>query len=236
MILTDMILSECGAFEFDISRDMLEKLDEYAEMLAEWNNRMNLTAITEPYEMTVKHYIDSLYLLKYCKIPENSRLVDVGTGAGFPGMVLKILRPDLKVTLLDSLNKRLIFLNEVANALEIDIETVHLRAEEAGRLSELRESFDVATARAVARLSPLCEYCLPLVKVGGSFISMKGSDGEVEFNEAKASIEILGGGDQTITIYDLPNGDSRTVITVKKISQTPTKYPRQGIKITKKPL
>lgn len=236
MISAEYLTAECAKIGVEMSSEAAEKLDLYAKLLVEWNEKMNLTAITEPTEITNKHFIDSLYLLKFCEIPQGANLIDVGTGAGFPGMVLKIVRPDINLTLLDSLNKRLVFLQEVANLLGIEVKTLHSRAEDAGRSPELRESFDFATARAVARLSSLCEYCLPLVKIGGKMISMKGSDGRNELDEATFAIKALGGSTEVYSEYELPNSDPRSIILIKKISQTPPKYPRQGVKISKKPL
>lgn len=230
------IREKCARFGLELTEKQYQQLDRYAELLVEWNEKMNLTAITEPQEMAVKHFLDCLYLLKYCEIPQGARLIDVGTGAGFPGMVLKIARPDIELTLLDSLNKRLVFLNEVASALDLAVTTVHARAEDAGKDAQMRESYDIATARAVARLSALSEYCLPLVKIGGQMISMKGPDGNAELDEATTALKMLGGEAGTVHEYELPNGDARSIVVIQKISQTPPKYPRQGVKIAKKPL
>ena len=170
-------------------------------------------------------------------IPQGGSLIDVGTGAGFPGIPMKLIRPDIKLTLLDSLAKRLGFLSEVCSSLGIEAELIHGRAEDLGRL-ELREKFDVATARAVARLSVLCEYCLPLVKPGGSFLALKGSPAEAdaEAEAAARGIGLLGGKISRVERYSLPGGDSRTLIVIDKLSHTPSKYPRPKGKMNKAPL
>ena len=169
------IVPSCAGFGVKLDDHKTKQLNLYGNLLLEWNEKINLTAITEPQAVLYKHFYDCILFLKHNKIPQNATLVDVGTGAGFPGMVLKIVRPDLKVTLLDSLNKRLVFLNDVIAQLGLTgIETVHLRAEEAGRSKLHREKYDIATARAVASLPVLLEYCVPLVKVGGQFVAMKG--------------------------------------------------------------
>ena len=211
-----------------------EKLDSYATLLTEWNEKINLTAITDSEGISLKHFLDSLLLLRYLEIHENASLIDVGTGAGFPGLPLKIYRDDIKLTLLDSLNKRINFLNAVADELGISAKCVHSRAEDGARNPDLREKFNVATARAVANLPVLCEYCLPYVKVGGIFAALKGPNEDI--NSAKGAIKVLGGEIMSIESYTLPNGDARMLILVKKISQTPTKYPRNSGQIAKNSL
>lgn len=208
----------------------------YAEMLTEWNEKMNLTAITAEDEIAVKHFIDSISVLKYINMIQNAKVIDIGTGAGFPGIPLKIMRSDIQLTLLDSLNKRLIFLEEVCRKINAPAELVHARAEEFSQKSEYREKFDYAVSRAVANLPSLCEYCIPYVKRGGYFISMKGSDGEKELLLAGNAIAVLGGKTDKIHTFTLPDNSTRTVITVAKISVTPSKYPRRGTKISKNPL
>ena len=175
-------LSECA---INIDNTAVDLLCVYNDMLVERNEVMNLTALTEPRDVALKHFADSLMLLKYCDVPEGASVIDVGTGAGFPGMVLAIARPDLSVTLLDSLQKRLYFLDEVGESLGLsNIHTVHSRAED-GAHTELRESFDLAVARAVAPLNVLCEYCVPYVKLGGRFFAMKGRGADEELGEAQ---------------------------------------------------
>ena len=219
------------------NEETLQKLDKYAQLLVEWNEKINLTAITDPEGIVIKHFLDCALLLDKVDLKENAKVIDVGTGAGFPGVVLKIFRPDIKLTLLDGLNKRLVFLNEVAAALGLtDVETVHLRAEEAGKKQNFRENFDLVTARAVARLNLLYEYCLPLCKVGGVFCAMKGPSAEEEAKEALSAGKLLGGANPEILRETLTGEEVRTFIITKKISQTPPKYPRVSAKIAKQPL
>lgn len=220
----------------DISDEQYEKFLTYSDMLVEWNNKCNLTAILDPDGISVKHFFDSVYPFTFLDIPENAKIIDVGTGAGFPSVPLKIVREDLKLTLLDSLNKRINFLNELSSSLNAGAVCIHGRAEEAGQNSEFREKFDIATARAVASLPVLCEYCLPFVKIGGIFVSLRGSNGLEEVESAKSAISILGGEISEMKSYSLPNGDGRTLVVIKKISHTPAKYPRNKGQMTKKPL
>ena len=194
------LLEEQG---IESTEEQLLQFDRYAELLVEWNKRMNLTAITEPDEMIRKHFLDSAVLLSYVSLPKNAAVIDVGTGAGFPSVPCTILRPDLKLTLLDSLNKRITFLSALCSALGIPAECVHARAEEGGRMPSLREQFDLATARAVAHLRELSEYCLPFVKVGGLFAALKGPDLEEELSEAKSAIRLLGGRIEQVKEYNL---------------------------------
>lgn len=226
----------CEKFGVHLDSDQCAKLNRYGNLLLEWNEKMNLTAITEPREVLYKHFYDCILFLKHVKVPQNARLIDVGTGAGFPGMVLKIVRPDLAVTLLDGLNKRLTFLNAVAEDLGLSVETVHLRAEDAGRNPQYRERFDLATARAVSALPTLCEYCLPLVKKGGQFVAMKGSSAAEEVAAAQNAVKILGGAKPTVAFETLTGEEQRAFVGIKKISQTPPKYPRSGGKIAKSAL
>ena len=186
----EKITNECQKF-LPISDDIKEKLCVYADMLCDWNEKINLTAITDPEGIAVKHFLDSMMIFKYAEIPVGASVIDVGTGAGFPGVVMKIVRPDIKLTLLDSLAKRINFLNELCQALNIEVTTVHSRAEDVP--NGLRESFDIATARAVANMRVLSEYCMPYVKVGGSFVALKGAAASEELNEAKGAIKVLGG-------------------------------------------
>ena len=226
-------LDECGIAYSD---EAISRLDRYAALLVEWNEKMNLTAITDPEGIVIKHFLDCALLLKQVNIPEVASVIDVGTGAGFPGMVLKIFRPDIKLTLLDGLNKRLTFLNEVAKSLGLEVTTTHIRAEEAGKNPLYREKFDLVTARAVAELRVLYEYCLPLCRVGGTFCSMKGPSAEEELKNAVKAKSLLGGGKAEITTETLTGEEVRTFVITKKISQTPPKYPRISAKISKQPL
>lgn len=212
------------------------KLQDYSRLLVEWNEKINLTAITDPEGIALKHFYDSIYPFTLIDIKENTSLIDVGTGAGFPSCPLKIFRDDISLTLLDSLNKRINFLQEVSDTLGLDAECVHGRAEELGRNGDFREKYDMACARAVANLTELCEYCLPFVKVGGKFVALKGSSGLDELKDAQNAIKILGGKVETAKEYALPNGDGRVLIVIKKTAPTPEKYPRNKGQMKKKRL
>lgn len=213
-----------------------EQFGQYLSLLLEWNEKMNLTAITDPEEIVEKHFVDSLTLLSHCKLKPGAKLIDVGTGAGFPGVPLKILRPDIELTLLDGLNKRLTFLKEVCGALGISAQFVHKRAEEAGLNPQMRERYDVVTARAVAPLNVLCEYCLPLAKMKGFFLAMKGPGAAEELALAQHALDTLGGTDVELIELSLPTAGERTIISVQKKAFTPKGYPRHGGTITKHPL
>lgn len=220
-----------------LEEKMLSDFGIYGEMLKEWNGKINLTAIVDDEGIAIKHFIDSLLLLDALSIPSGAKMVDVGTGAGFPGVPIKIVRPDVNLTLMDSLNKRLVFLDSLCESLNISAEKVHGRAEDMGRQgTPYREAFDVAAARAVTDMRELSEYCLPLLKKGGTFAALKGYEVEEELEQAKKAIAVLGGRIQEIKKYILPDGGKRSIVCVKKISQTPTKYPRPFAKIAKSPL
>lgn len=220
--------------EFDDKQ--INQFYDYMNLLLEWNEKINLTAIVEPEEVIVKHFIDSLTINKY--IEKNKTIADVGTGAGFPGIPLKIYRPDLNVTLVDSLNKRINFLNEVIDKLDLkEISTVHSRVEDFGRDKKYRESFDYVTARAVANLTTLSEYLIPITKVNGKCICMKGNDVKEEITNSKNAINLLGGKISKIDEFKLPNSDiSRNVIIIDKMKNTPNKYPRKAGMPAKEPL
>lgn len=222
--------------KLSVSGEQFARFDKYAEMLVSYNEKVNLTALTSPEDIAEKHFLDSVLPFSDIDIKNGAKIVDVGTGAGFPSCPLKIMRPDLSLTLVDSLNKRVTFLRELSDELSLEAECIHSRAEDLGQNPDYREAFDIATARAVAKLSVLCEYCLPLVSVGGSFISLKGSKGTEEAKEAENAVKILGGKIVRVHEYSLPSGDGRTLIEIKKISHTPPKYPRNKGVMTKKPL
>ncbi len=229
----DKIAPLCSGFGLELTAEIKDRLTLYGNLLTEWNEKMNLTAITDPEGVLYKHFYDCLLLFKNAEVKNGAKIIDVGTGAGFPGMVLKIARPDIDLTLLDGLNKRLIFLNEVLNALGLSAETVHLRAEEGGKNPKYREQYDIACARAVAPLNVLSEYCIPYVKKGGFFIAMKGSRAEEELEAAKNAYKILGCEKPHQFCETLTGEEKRTFIISKKISQTPPKYPRSNGKISK---
>ena len=236
MLNKELLYKTIEKFEISLDDEGFSRLDTFAEMLIETNKSFNLTAIKEPDDVTVKHFADCLSIFKYVDIPEGAKIIDVGTGAGFPGLVLKLARPDINMTFLDSTKKRLGFIEGVLNECGVQGEIVHMRAEEAAQLSKYREKFDFATARAVAALPVLSEYCLPFVKVGGSFVSMKSADSNEELNEAKKAIAILGGKIEEDILFDLVDEMPRRIVRLKKNSQTPTKYPRPSAQIAKKPL
>lgn len=236
MINKDFLQSALAKYEIDITQMQLDQFDLYAKLLVEWNEKINLTSITDPDEIVIKHFVDSLLLLRAANLPQGASLIDVGTGAGFPSTPLAILRGDLQITQLDSLNKRILFLQEVSDQLGLSIKTVHLRAEEGGKSAEFREKYDYATARAVANLQTLSEYCIPFVKPGGFFIALKGIEIEEELCSAKRAIQILGAQLEGVEKLQLPNQDGRSIVLIKKISQTPQKYPRMQGKIKKNPL
>lgn len=227
-----------GALNFGVALDetALDRFDKYASLLCEWNKFMNLTAIKEPEEIVNKHFIDSLSLLSAVKIPENAKIIDVGTGAGFPGIPVLIARNDLKVTLLDSTNKRLEFIKAVLEETGLSAETVHMRAEDAGRDENYREKFDFATARAVSNLRELSEYCLPFVKKNGYFVPMKSAKTDEEIKEAEKAIKTLGGKTEKVISFEIDGAGTRTVILIKKISQTSSAYPRPSAKMAKFPI
>lgn len=233
--LKKMIKNGAGEFNTNIDNEKLSALLLYKTMLLEWNKKINLTAIEEDKEIVIKHFIDSFSILPHLKNAQT--MIDVGTGAGFPGIPVKIACPDIEVLLMDSLGKRVTFLNEVISKLNLrGITALHSRAEDAGTNKKLRESFDTAVARAVASLPVLLEYCLPLVKVGGIFIAMKGSDSS-EAAESKKALDILGGKIEDIKEFTLPFSDiKRNIIIVRKFRQVPTGYPRKAGKPTKEPL
>ena len=228
-------LSEIGV---TLTEQQINQFLRYYELLVEWNEKMNLTAITTYDEVMKKHFVDSLSLIKTYDISKQVKVIDVGTGAGFPGLALKIAYPALQVTLLDSLNKRINFLNEVIAQLGLTgVETVHGRAEDFAKPNILREKFDLCVSRAVANMSTLSEYCLPFVKVGGEFISYKSEKIDEEMSKAKNAISILGGKLQRNEEFYLPDSDIyRNLVVIKKTKETPKKYPRKAGLPSKEPL
>ena len=236
MIAKELLKQNFDVFGLTYTDEIGNRLDIYAEMLVEWNQKINLTAITDPDDIVIKHFIDSLLLLKAVDLPKNTSLIDVGTGAGFPSLPVCVVREDLRPTLLDSLNKRLIFLEELCKNIKVDAQFLHARAEEAGQKAEFREKYDVATARAVAHLRELSEYCLPFVKVGGIFAALKGYEIEEELEEAKYAISQMGGKIEAVQKFELPGDNKRSIVIIRKFRQTPAKYPRITAKIKKSPL
>ncbi|MCR4436536.1 MAG: 16S rRNA (guanine(527)-N(7))-methyltransferase RsmG [Clostridiales bacterium] len=236
MELADMLQKGAGFFSANMDDLQLEQFFKYKEILKEWNERINLTAIQQDRDIIIKHFIDSLSVLPYIQ-NRGEKLIDIGTGAGFPGIPVKILCRDLKVTLLDSLQKRIKFLDEVIKHLDLKgIETLSGRAEDWGRHKDFREKFDVAVARAVASLPVLLEYSLPFVRTGGIFIAMKGSAAD-EVESSKRALEVLGGEIVRVDEILLPFSDiKRSIIVIRKLRQTPTKFPRKAGKPSKEPM
>ena len=236
MTFAEILAARGAEAQLSFTEEQLAQFTRYYELLVETNKVMNLTAITEPEEVAVKHMVDSL--LAYEDGMQGKTLVDVGTGAGFPGVPLKIYCPSLKVTLVDSLGKRLRFLEQVIDELGLKgIRCEHLRAEDAGRSKKHREQYDYVTARAVARLSVLSEYCLPLAKKGGQFIALKGSRFAEEIDEGEAAVKILGGKIISAEPVKLPGlDDGRAIIKIAKIKATPAQYPRKAGTPEKQPL
>lgn len=228
----EYIIEAFGAAGIEIDAEKAKKLAELSEFMVEYNKNVNLTAITDFKEIVEKHFIDSILPFTSLKIAENSSFIDVGTGAGFPSLPLLIWRDDLKGTLCDSLQKRCVYLEKACVKLGIKAEIVHARAEELGR--ERREKYDFATARAVSAMPVLTEFCLPFVKKDGLFIALKSVNEDAK--SAENAIKMLGGRLEEVSDYALPSGDKRRIMIVKKISQTPTKYPRSFANISKKPL
>lgn len=238
MTFADCLAAAAAASGLSLTPAQLGAFAGYNELLLAWNAKVNLTAITDPQEVAVKHVIDSLAGYDEQYFPAACTVVDVGTGAGFPGLPLKIFRPDIRLTLLDSLNKRLSFLHAVVERLALrDVVLIHARAEEAGRQQDHRERYQVAVSRAVARLNVLAELCLPFVAVGGHFVALKGAQYREELDEAAKAVAALGGAVDAVKPVRLPGlDDSRAVIYVRKAVPTPPSYPRRPGVPEKKPL
>ena len=222
--------------DVDITENQISKFYDYMNLLLEWNEKINLTAITKPDEIILKHFVDSMTVLRYLK--EDKSIIDVGTGAGFPGVPIAIVNKNVSITLMDSLNKRILFLNDIKEKLNLDnVKTIHSRAEDLGRNKLNREKYDVAISRAVANLTTLSEYLLPFVKVGGKCICMKGANVQEEINESKKAIQVLGGKIEKVDEFCLPGTDmKRNIIVIRKIKQTDKKYPRKAGIPSKEPI
>ena len=234
----ELLKSSAASVGVELNDIQIQQFIKYHEILVEWNSFMNLTGITEYEEVVQKHFVDSLVLCKAIDVDQVSNLIDIGTGAGFPGIPLKIAYPYLNVTLLDSLQKRIKFLDEVVMQLGLhDVERIHGRAEDFAKPSMKRESYDVCVSRAVANLASLSEYCLPYVKVGGYFIPYKSGKIDEELVESKKAVFVLGGKIEDEVKFNLPDSDiSRSLIKIKKVSGTPKKYPRKSGLATKEPI
>ena len=231
------LIKEAAKFNIEVSEKANENLEKYAEMMLRYNEVMNLTAITEPDEIREKHFLDSITLITSEKLTEGCSLIDIGAGAGFPSMPVKIVREDINLTMLDSLNKRINFLNDVIAELGIKNATaIHSRAEEGGKNKNLREKFDIATARAVADLAVLSEYALPFVKLGGYFVAMKGNAPKEELEGAKKAIREMGGEVEAVKEIVLPSGINHSLIIIRKVVNTPSKYPRKPGTPSKTPI
>lgn len=236
--LTVRFIQGAASVGVKVSHEQASLFGKYLNLLLDWNQKINLTAITDPEEVVVKHFIDSVVLVPYLNKYSSLSVLDVGTGAGFPGIPLKIVLPEINVVLLDSLNKRVLFLENVIKELDLrDISAVHGRAEDFGKQPGYREAFDIVTSRAVAKLSVLSELCMPFVKVGGKFVSYKGAKAEEEIKEAKNAVNILGGVVSDLTEISLPGmEDKRALVFIEKKKATPEKYPRKAGTPEKKPL
>ena len=236
MNMKDLIINGSKQLNIQLNESQTKQLERYAELLVSWNEKINLTAITDEEGIATKHFLDSMTALGTNRV--NGRVIDVGTGAGFPGLVLKIAKPEIELTLLDSLNKRINFLKEVCDELHIDgVEFVHARAEDGGRDRNYRGQFDTVVSRAVANLTVLSEWCLPFLKQGGYFLALKGPLADEELKNAERAIKILGGKVEDVYEADIPFTDlHHKIIVIKKVGQTPLKYPRKAGIATKTPI
>lgn len=232
----NLLKIEAAKLGIELDGQASERFELLASKLIETNKVMNLTSVVEPTEIVYKHFIDSLTLLPVIRAEGVRSVIDVGTGAGFPGLALLIAEPTLKLTLLDSTRKKLDYIDTALDALGLSAETLHMRAEEAGKLPDYREKYDFVCARAVAALRELCEYCLPFVRRGGLFIAMKGQSADAEIKDAARALRTLGGDTEKTDCFNLPLCGERSLIYVRKKSQTPPKYPRISAKIAKQPL
>lgn len=235
--IEELLAESCKKINIELTEKQIKQFIDYKDMLLEWNEKFNLTAITDEREIILKHFVDCLAISAGAELA-GKKIIDVGTGAGFPGVPVKIAFPDTQMTLLDSLNKRITFLEELKNKLGLEnVVCIHSRAEDGGADKNLREGFDLCISRAVANLAVLSEYCLPFVKVGGCFISMKGPDVKDELNESEKAIKVLGGEVKEVKLINIPETDiNHSLIIIKKIKPTPSKYPRKAGKAKKEPI
>lgn len=234
----DIIKTECENIGLEINEEKYNKFIQYKDLMKEWNEKINLTAITDDREIIIKHFVDSIKALQFKNLNGSVKIIDVGTGAGLPGIPIKIMNDNAEVLLLDSLQKRINFLNEVIEKLELEgIKTIHGRAEDLGTNLSYREKFDVAISRAVANMAVLAEFCLPFVKKNGYFIALKGPAVQEELNEAKKAISILGGKIEEVVQIDFKDSDLKhNLVIIKKIKGTPKQYPRRAGTANKKPI
>lgn len=236
MISKELLLKSCNELGINISNDAVDRFDKYAELLVDYNEKVNLTAITAPDDIVIKHFADSLCLMKFVELSSEQRIIDVGTGAGFPGAALLCCDPTLNITMIDSVNKKLDFIRFLVKELGLSAEIVTIRAEDAAKKVEYREVFDVVTSRAVAALNVLAEYSVPLVKIGGVFAPLKAVLSAEEDARGCSAISNLGAKIVSKNKYSIPDGSEREIIIAKKISQTSPKFPRAFSQISKKPL
>ncbi len=236
MVNTKLLKSDAENLGISLTEEQISLFEKLSELLVEQNKTMNLTAITDPDGIAVKHFADSVSVLSAYDFANGAKVLDVGTGAGFPSIPLLIARPDLDMTMIDSTAKKLKYVASTVDSLGLTAEVLHTRAEEAGQNKAYREKFDIVCSRAVAALNVLCEYCLPFVKVGGVFLAMKGAKAQEEIDGAKAAIKLLGGEIIDEKSFTLSDGGERTIVVIKKISHVPPKYPRVSAQIAKKPL
>lgn len=236
MVNTKLLKSDAENLGITLTEEQISLFEKLSELLVEQNKTMNLTAITDPDGIAVKHFADSVSVLSAFDFANGAKVLDVGTGAGFPSVPLLIARPDLDMTMIDSTAKKLKYVASTVESLGLTAEVLHTRAEEAGQNKAYREKFDIVCSRAVAALNVLCEYCLPFVKVGGVFLAMKGAKAQEEIDGAKAAIKLLGGEIIDEKSFTLSDGGERTIVVIKKISHVPPKYPRVSAQIAKKPL
>ena len=228
--MNDKFLEQLKLLNIDLDHEKQEKFHQFYKLLVEWNKVMNLTGITEYQEVVEKHFIDSLAVVRVCDLSKTDTLIDIGTGAGFPGIPLKIAFPHIRVTLLDSLNKRIKFLNHVIDELELkEVFTIHGRAEDYARQEEYRESYDLGVSRAVANLATLSEYCLPYVRTGGLFISYKSGDIDEEIKDSEKAVQVLSGRVEDVVKFQLPGTDiHRSFVKINKVKKCSMKYPRKA--------